>query len=959
MWCRKRENREMGLKGDGYYMTERSEQKQPIDIFFSYASEDETLRRELERHLIMLKRQMLIASWHRYDVGAGVEKEQEVHRHLGSAQIILLLISPDFLASDFCYGTELTQALERHEARTARVIPIIVRPVSWEGAPFGKLEVLPKDGVPIVSSRWFYRDEAWLNVVEGLRAVIVELMTTRPAYHVVSNPRIWHVPYRRNPFFTGREELLQQLHARLATNNTAALAQTHAINGLGGIGKTQLALEYAYRYQQDYRLIFWIMAATLETLLADFVRLAGAVGLPFQERQDTQQAVVAVKNWLAEQQEWLLIFDNVDDIKLISNYLPDKAVRNGHVILTTRSQATGSIAYTIEVTQMREEEGALLLLRRAKVLSPEATCEQATSKARAEAETIVRELDGLPLALDQAGAYIEETGCSFSGYLALYRRRRRELLGRRGHLTLDHPESVTAIWDLCFRLVEQANPVAADLLRLCAFLDPDVILEEIFTKGGSCLGPTLEPLATDTFALNQAIEELRKFSLVRRNAQVGLLSIHRLVQAVLKDSMEKPIQQQWAERAVRAVNAVFPEERWQPVQYLLAHALTCAEAIEEYQLVFLECAQLLDRTATYLQDSAQYAEAELFYKRALAIKENNLGLEHPDTAFTLSNLAGLYRDQARYMEAEPLCKQALAIYEHTLGAEHPDTAFILHNLARLYRDQAKYMEAEPLYKQALAIYENTLSPNHPDIATTLHNFAGLYRDQGKYVEAEPLYKRALAIRESQLGSDHPHTAFTLNNLARLYRDQKKYAEAEPLYKRSLAIRERKLGPDHPYTATTLNNLAKLYQNQGKYAEAEPLYRRALAIRERKLGPNHPNTAISLDNLARLYQNQGRCAEAEPLHKQALTIYECTLDPNHPYIATALSNLANLYRGTGRYAEAELLYKRVLVIDAHAYSPDHPEVAPHLEDYAALLQATKRDDEAATLLERVKWINRQS
>ncbi|MFM8277066.1 MAG: CHAT domain-containing tetratricopeptide repeat protein, partial [Cyanobium sp.] len=310
-----------------------------------------------------------------------------------------------------------------------------------------------------------------------------------------------------------------------------------------------------------------------------------------------------------------------------------------------------------------------------------------------------------------------------------------------------------------------------------------------------------------------------------------------------------------------------------------------------------------------LYQQGKFAEAIPLQAHDLAWTEKTYGSDHPDTATSLNNLAGLYLNQGRYGEAEPLYKRSLSIREKALGPDHPDTATSLNNLAELYRNQGRYGEAEPLYKRSLAIIEKALGPDHPLTASSLNNLAELYLNQGRYGEAEPLYKRSLSILEKALGPDHPDTATSLNNLAGLYRNQGRYGEAEPLYKRSLLIREKALGPDHPDTATSLNNLALLYHSQGRYGEAEPLYKRSLAIIEKSLGPDHPDTATSLNNLAGLYHSQGRYGEAETLYKRSLAIREKALGPEHPTTATSLNNLAELYKSQGRYGEAEPLLRR--------------------------------------------------
>jgi tetratricopeptide (TPR) repeat protein len=297
--------------------------------------------------------------------------------------------------------------------------------------------------------------------------------------------------------------------------------------------------------------------------------------------------------------------------------------------------------------------------------------------------------------------------------------------------------------------------------------------------------------------------------------------------------------------------------------------------------------------------------------------------DSPYVANSLDRLAKLYYDQGRYSDAEPLYVRALAIIEQQLGANHPDTATILNNLASLYRATGRYSDAEPLYIRALAISERQLGANHPDTATSLNNLAGLYESTGRYSDAEPLYVYALAIREQQLGANHPDTATSLNNLALLYESIGRYGDAETLYVRALAINEQQLVANHPNTATSLNNLALLYRSVGRYSDAELLFVRALAIREQQLGANHPDTAISLNNLAGLYESTGRYSDAEPLLVRALAIKEQQLGANHPDTATSLNNLAGLYESIGRYSDAEPLYVRAISILEQQLGADHP------------------------------------
>src|SRR5260370_20899926 len=313
---------------------------------------------------------------------------------------------------------------------------------------------------------------------------------------------VWNVPYRRNPYFTGRDDLLEQLdqHFKLVGQNDAvstrraAVTQPQAIKGLGGIGKTQLAIEYAYRSQERSRYThnIWVNAVSEEALLTDFVELADLLAaFPAKGETDQRKLVEAIKHWLEQCQErWLLIFDNADNIALVRDNLPQRG--NGSILLTTRAHAVGSLATSIEVDTMGLLEGTHLLLRRAQRF------EHASDEETNQAGNIVVALDHFPLALDQAGAYLEETQCNFVEYLDLYQTHRQALLAKRGMLSTDYPHSVATTWLLSFQKVQQANPAAAELLHLCSFLAPDRIPEELLRDGAAYWPASLQQTLADS-----------------------------------------------------------------------------------------------------------------------------------------------------------------------------------------------------------------------------------------------------------------------------------------------------------------------------------------------------------------------------------------------------------------------------------------------------------------------------
>jgi tetratricopeptide (TPR) repeat protein len=812
-------------------------------------------------------------------------------------------------------GFIITLELYEAEGRNAKFIPIIFSPQDAQHIPLElraatRYDLSAPDGYDNLLRHLTNQPARKKSEV----APQIRAMPPLARKQHFSGP-LWNVPIARNPFFTGREKVLGDVEKGLRASGLVALT------GMGGVGKTQIAAHLAHEHRDEYSAVLWASAASEGRLLSDFAAIASLLNLPAKDERDQALAVAAVKRWLEANGGWLLILDNASDLAAVHEFIPQAG--KGHVLLTTQGQATGGIP-TIPILDMRPGDGAFLLLRRAKIVKADAPLAAATDAARATAMDISRELGGLPLALDQAGAYIEETGCGLASYLDLYRQRRAELLKRRGGFGPDHPESVATTFALSFERVTAASPAAADLLRLCAFLHPDAIPEEIFTQAAE-LGPNLSPVATDPLKLNAAFAEILKYSLLRRDAGAGTLAVHRLVQAVIQDGSTEGEKRHWAERAVRAVDRAFPRVEfayWAQCERLLPQALAGASLVRAYAFEFREAARLLNNAGYYLCERARFSDAGPPLRGALAIFERALGPEDPDVATSLNNLAELYHAQGRYAEAEPLHQRALAIWERAQGPHHPDVATSLNNLAELYRALGRYAEAEPLYQRAIAIVEKALGPDHPDVASCINNLAVLYNSQGKHGQAEPLYQRALAIKEKALGPDHPNMAASLNNLAELYRAQGRYAEGEPLYQRALAIDEKALGPNHPGVATDLNNLALLYCAQGRYAEAEPLCQRALAVREEALGPDHPGVATSLNNLASLYYAQGDYAQAERFCQRALAIKEKALGPGHPDVATVLQNYGLVLREMKRGAAAAELEARAQAIRA-AHAKHNP------------------------------------
>jgi len=773
---------------------------------------------------------------------------------------------------------------------------------------------------------------------EAAKHYLAEMPTDQLLERDIENIPAWsRIPSLPQSHFVGRERDLLKLAEQLKQGGLSVVT-----TGMGGIGKSTLASEFAYRYGKYFLGgVFWISFANRQNIDSEIVDCGYTLQL-FQEREklNQQEQIRRVYLELRKPIPRLLIFDNWDGFntqeteQLLEKYVPK--VGACRVLITSRNSQWASdlpIHPPLALGLLERAESIQLLQSFRPDLS------------QTEANEIAEELGDLPLALGLAGRYLERYRNEAFGKVASYLENLRTK--RLEHPSLNKVErSLQATFDTSFQRLDSADPIDSMALALLArasyFAPNETIQTELLKR---TVGEYDQEDEDQALLRADALNRLLELGFLEQIEQAGV-RIHRLISTYVKQAMhsseaQAEVETVLADETHTLVNQGIPSK----LLSILPHLRYLYQLHKnEQDLDLAELALALGRAE---QGQINYKAAEPLYIRALEISEQELGARHPLTAGSLNSLAILYYSQGRYGEAEPLYIRALEISEQELGARHPLTAGSLNNLAILYASQGRYGEAEPLYLRALEISEQELGARHPDTASSLNNLANLYESQGRYGEAEPLYLRALEISEQELGARHPLTAGSLNNLALLYRSQGRYGEAEPLYLRALEIREQELGARHPDTALSLNDLALLYYFQGRYGEAEPLYLRALEIREQELGARHPLTALSLNDLANLYYSQGRYGEAEPLYLRALEIREQELGARHPDTASSLNDLALLYSSQGRYGEAEPLYLRALEIREQILGPEHPTTVIVRDNLSQLQQLSQQQSKPSS------------
>lgn len=481
--------------------------------------------------------------------------------------------------------------------------------------------------------------------------------------------KIWHVLHPRNLNFTGRDELLTQLRKDLTSGQTSAVTQ--AIAGLGGIGKTQLALEYAYCHADDYNVVWWVRAEEPTTLLEDLAALSHAQARPEAASPDLAAAAAAARRSLESKRNWLLIFDNASEPAALQDALPRTS--SGHVLITSRNPNWRTVAKQLEVPTLDREASVDLLVK----LSGDTD--------RAAAAALAEELGDLPLALEQAGAFIEASGGTIADYLALYRQKGKELRARRAE-SPQYPRSVATTYEISIQSLAEEAPEAVELLNLLAFAAPEAFPLSVLTNAGEALPPELQGLADDAIARADARSAIRKLSL----AQVvgDSISMHRVVQAVVRDRLSAERGHEISAGLVEVWSAVFPfdqndPETWSGSVELLPHVLQATEHAVALNVQSESVGGLLNRAGTYLWMRAEFAQARAAYERALRIDETVYGPEHPEVARDVNNLGSVLQDLGDHAGAKAAFERALRIDERFLGPDHPNTRIVRGNLEAL------------------------------------------------------------------------------------------------------------------------------------------------------------------------------------------------------------------------------------------------------------------------------------
>ena len=787
-------------------------------IFVSYTQKDEQWALWIAEELEKKGHETITMDW---DFMPGDNFVLKMDEALRTSSMVIAVLSRTYLESYHCQS-ELTAA---YAEKNQRLVLVRVDDFRLTGlwAPINYIDLVGKTEEMSIKllERIFKKPE---RISKGFPGIV---------------PEGWMPPNNlpdRNNKFTGREKLLEDIYLAFQTKNEVSLVQAQAITGMGGIGKSETAKEYAFCFRMQYEYIWWVNAETDTSIEAAYRSFAqrNELGSP----DDNSEKVIAhVKKWMNENLHWLFIFDNADDEKSLENYCSSSGMEGQHILVTSRNQRFRKFV-PINISVFTEAEACTFIEKYTKTPADE------------HFKELAEKMGYLPLALDQAGAYMEINRMTYKDYLDLYNKHNLELLAEE----YDDPDkkTVATTWKISFEKIN--NRASQQLLNLCAFLAPDNIYIQWFKDASDVLPDELREATKNDLKYNKAIAELTKYSLVILNE--GSISIHRLVQEVIRDSLKNE-QDKWRSICINILNELrffdfSTSESRNLFLVLSAHIESVTNDINKKDTT-KEHSNLYHFLGYGFDDLADYVKALEFYEKALSIREKVLGKEHPSTATTYNNMALVYTNQGDYVKALVNYRKALSIREKVLGKEHPDTANTYNNMALVYDNQADYDKAWDYFQKALSIRENVLGKEHPDTAQTYNNMALVFNNHGDYVKALEYYKKALSIYEKVLGTEHPDTATTYNNMAVVCVNQVDYDKALEYYQKALFIYEKVLGKEHSSTATTYNNIAGVYDNQGDYVKALEWYLMSFIVFFNIFGFEHPNTKTVFNNMADAYE----------------------------------------------------------------------------------------------------------
>ncbi|HEX9538783.1 MAG TPA: FxSxx-COOH system tetratricopeptide repeat protein [Streptosporangiaceae bacterium] len=745
-------------------------------------------------------------------------------------------------------------------------------------------------------------------------------------------PAIWGGIPQRNKNFTGRDDILAQL--RQGVSNKVTVVLPHALQGMGGVGKTAVAIEYAHRYRSEYELVWWIPADQPTLVRSSLAALAEPLGLQSATASGIESAATAVLNALRRGEpsgRWLLIFDNADQPEDLNDIIPRGP---GDVLITSRNHRWQSVVDTVQVNVFSRAESTDFLAKRV----PKGIEES-------DAARLAEELGDLPLALEQAGALQAETGMSVDEYLRLLKDQAADIMAEGK--SPDYPLSMTAAWKLSVSTMNRQLPQATELLRCCAFFGPEPIPRDVFRRGTLATQTRVSDLLANPILLARAIRELGRFALVRIDGRT--IGVHRLIQALLRDELDPNEQARYRHEVHLILAAAAPADPddnrlWPRFRELVAHVAAPATGLAQCRDPAVRAFAL--NIVRYLSRSGDNASSRLFAERFIAQWTKDSGPDEPTVLDAQRHLGNALRELGQYSAAFDLSETTLRRVREILGEHDSLTLALTNSFGADLRARGDFVAARVLDEGSLGLHQGVFGPSDPQTLRVMNNLALDYGLNSKYKEARELHQRTYLLQsEATSGVSATDVLNSWNCLARAVRLCGDYSEARDVGEDAYDYGREVLGPDNYMTLRTARELSiALRRIATAYDDALDLAEDVLNRSTRLFGAGHPDTLAAAISLTNIQRTIGQTDSALGLAENTVASYPGAYGPDHPYSHGCTGNLALLRRVTGDAAGARRLDEAALAGLDDRLSRDHHyslTVATNLaSDFAELGEIAK-------------------
>ncbi|MFW6689451.1 FxSxx-COOH system tetratricopeptide repeat protein [Streptomyces sp. MAR4 CNX-425] len=743
-------------------------------------------------------------------------------------------------------------------------------------------------------------------------------------------PRIWGNLPPRNQNFTGRDELLALLEQRLQEGTTTVLPE--AIHGMGGVGKTQLAIEYAYRHQDEYDIVWWIPSERPGQIGQSLVELAKRLGL--ETTSEVNVAAPVVREALREGKpyaRWLLIFDNADSPEQVRPYFPTGGT--GTIVVTSRNRRWSLVGGSLDVDVFTREESKKLLSRSGPELADE------------EAEALAAALGDLPLALVQAAAWRTETGMPTSEYLRLFEDKKNELLETAP--PPDYQLPVAAAWNVSLDHLEQRSPTALRLLELCSYFAPDPISRSVLKgPGPQSIYPELDSALNDPMKLARAIREINRYSLARIDHRTNSIEMHRLVQLVLVNRMSPEEQNRMRQGAHSLMATADPKEpndpsNWPRYAELYTHVIASDAVRSDQPWV----RQLVLNVARYLYRWGDHDAAVEFSEEAWSAWTELFSAEDSLSLLMGQHLGFMYWAVGRYGDAARLVGQLRQTYDRTQPADSEDALEALQLEAAVRRAEGRFAEGAEIDKAAHERALQAFGEEDPTTLNVAHNYAVSLRLMGDFQGALELDRQTWLLRQRLFGRDDPRSLATEVSVAIDVRESGDYVGALPLQETAVAARQDILGSRNPFTFHALRELSITTRKAGDHARSLELAIEAHEGFTRRYGEDHPRSLAAALSLSIALRQTGDLDAARVRGAKACEGYRHVYSAEHPYALAADVDLALSERLLGRPEEARRLDEHAIRTLTDVLGDDHPHTLVAAVNLASDMAALGDHEEA--------------